>query len=163
MSNRILTELEKVRIDAYLKEYSECAASYRHTYATIWQAGGIFFATSGVMLAFSDDINNIVFSFSLVPIVFWWIGLFLPMDKYGEMRSKRLSDIEEELNNLKLGLKMRHFSRYEQGRKNRNEFESNEKYKVRYYWRVKTIVNLFMISIFFLQALLAINYVSRHF
>lgn len=92
--------------EAYLIEYQECMDSYRHTYATIWQAGAIFAAISAAIVAFtrgselpggSAGIASWIQILAPISFLFWWWGIFMPMNRYGELRSDRLAEIEELL------------------------------------------------------------------
>ena len=92
--------------DALLTEYRECMASYRHTYATIWQAGGIFTAISAAVVALSAKLTlgeagagkpDLLALLAPIPFLFWWWGIFRPMNRYGEWRNDRLVEIEDEL------------------------------------------------------------------
>jgi hypothetical protein len=97
----------------YSTEYEQCMDSYRHTYATIWQAGTVFIAVSAGILAFGkpDKAGEISLGILLIaplPILFWYQGIFRPMNRYGEGRRKRLQEIEALLNGLEPRLQMRH-------------------------------------------------------
>ncbi|OXY99963.1 hypothetical protein BEK98_01845 [Streptomyces diastatochromogenes] len=83
--------------------------SYRHTYATIWQAGGLFVAISAGVLALGK--GSYIVALAPIPIAFWYFGIFLPMNRYGEIRNARLVDIEKKLNETVPGLKMEHYGR----------------------------------------------------
>ncbi len=104
---------EKV-FDGYLAEYAQCTESYRHTYATIWQAGAVFAAISAGVLALwgqrTDPIPFSVVTLALLPVVFWYQAIFRPMNRYGEGRRSRLRVLESEFARLVPGLRMGHFS-----------------------------------------------------
>jgi hypothetical protein len=87
-------------LQAYLTEYQQCMESYRHTYQTIWQVGSIFAAITGGLFAFTGEAEGLPPGqvFAPVPLLFWYVGVFLPMDQYGEVRRKRLVALEEFMN-----------------------------------------------------------------
>jgi hypothetical protein len=100
--------------EGYLREYSECAESYRHTYSTMWQAGAVFTAISAGVLAVwaqgEGAISANTWMLALLPTVFWYQAIFRPMNRYGEARRTRLAAIERRLCTLVPGLNMEHFS-----------------------------------------------------
>lgn len=121
---------KELLVRAYLTEYDVCAESFRHTYATIWQAAAIFggftVATQlGLALTTSlgrpipMEIQSVRISsiIAIIVLAIWWIGIFEPMNYYGDVRAKRLQTIEEILNKEVLRLNMSHFVDYNQSRK----------------------------------------------
>lgn len=90
--------------------------SFRHTYQTIWQVGALFTAISAGVLAFASDTNDYLqpwlLAFAPVPFLFWFFGVFLPMDNFGEVRLKRLVEIEEILRGVP-GLEMKHYQQFD--------------------------------------------------
>ncbi len=106
--------LQQRVFEGYMAEYTECAESYRHTYATIWQAGSVFAAISAGVLAVwgqrPDPLSSAVVMLALLPVVYWYQGIFRPMNRYGEGRRSRLKLLERELARLVPGLHMSHFS-----------------------------------------------------
>lgn len=113
-TNNTNNRLSEVALQVYLVEYQECAKGYRDTYAIIWQSGGLLAAASAAFMAFA---NSAVQSIAPLPILFWVVYIFWPMNSYAEQKSARLRNIEEELNRSIGDLTMRYFSRYDQERK----------------------------------------------
>jgi hypothetical protein len=99
--------------EIYLAEYAQCADSYRHTYQTIWSAGSVFFAVSGGILALQAKSGSAgsaaLWALALLPIWFWYLAIFRPMDRYGQVRRKRLADIETIFNQKFPPIAMAHF------------------------------------------------------
>lgn len=94
------TNEDNFKLELFKLEYQHLAEGYRHTYATIWQAGGVLTAISAALLAFkgSPGINsstNLVMWIWPLPFFFWWLGIFTPMDRYGKLRLQRLQELEE--------------------------------------------------------------------
>lgn len=89
-------------LKAFLEEYKECVQSYRHTYQTIWQAAGIFLAISAgfFALAVRDSAISIelVRFLAFLPFLFWFWGIFVPMNSYGKIREKAIVEIEKHIN-----------------------------------------------------------------
>lgn len=116
-------KLSRGAVNAYLVEYQQCMESYRHTYATIWQAGSIFAAASAALIAFSSKSDGAlpwwIQLLAPMPIIFWWWGIFWPMNRYGEWRSNRLKTIEGLLSEggAASDLHMEHFRHFDRARK----------------------------------------------
>jgi hypothetical protein len=102
-------------LQAYLVEYQQCLESYRHNYATIWQAGAVFAAISAVLVTFGKGEH--IGLIAPAPVIFWYLGIFVPMNRYGEIRNQRLVNLEEYLSNTIPGLDMRHCRTFTSSRK----------------------------------------------
>jgi hypothetical protein len=110
----------KLVVQCLLEEYSQCAECFRHTYATIWQSGLLFATFSaavfGFFFSFQDRLHlslPYLPFVSLSSIIIWWLMVFEPMNRYGDSRTKRCRQIEEELSIEVTGLKMKHFGNYD--------------------------------------------------
>ena len=135
---------------AYLVEYRECVESYRHTYATIWQAGVFSAAIAAAIISFTDK-GDLFRVFAPTPLIFWYLGIFTPMNRYGELRNERLIEIEDLLNKNIPSLKMNHFTKYDHYRKMREGFfRCIFKSK----WRVNQAVKAFFVIVIIMQIIL---------
>jgi hypothetical protein len=115
------TKLDQQAFDAYLAEYAQCAATYMSTYSTIWSAGALFTAaTAGLLVVAGLQSGPIraALVFAPLPFLFWYLGLFRPMNRYAELRTKRLESIEGYLSKRVPDLEMRHFRDFNEIRKN---------------------------------------------
>lgn len=155
--------LSSEAFQGYITEYEQCMESYRHTYATIWQAGGIFAAISAAIVAFgANEATGIppwILVLAPVLFLFWWWGIFRPMNRYGEWRNDRLAQIEEKLSEPTTpGLQMRHFSEFSSKRK--GGWKIVRILTLQWLWRsrVKEVVTIFGCSIFVLELILLWNY-----
>lgn len=154
--------------EGYLVEYHECIDSYRHTYTTIWQAGAIFAAISAAVVAFSKGSGTPGVSANIapwiqvlapIPFLFWWWGIFVPMNRYGEQRNDRLVEIEQLLSTATSGLKMFHVKGFSEGRKKESIFWRILTLKWLWQPRVKEVVTIFGVAILLLElALVWKNY-----
>lgn len=144
-------------LTGYLAEYHECMESYRHTYETIWQAGGVFAAISAGLVAFGDRGEGGALALGQVlaplPVIFWYLGVFRPMNRYGEMRNDRLKDIEAILDVIP-GLEMRQVRGYTQARKAQSRLGR----MLRLRFRVSEIVTVFGLGVLVTQIILAWKY-----
>lgn len=166
-NNGFSLSLSPEAIEAYLTEYRECMESYRHTYTTLWQAGGIFAAISAALVSFAEKggsgITPLIQVLSPIPVLFWWRGIFIPMNRYGERRNTRLVQIEETLSDPAIkGLQMRHFRDYSNFRKGEGRITRLVKFKWLWQPRVIEIVTIFGYALLALEIyLIANNY--HHF
>lgn len=159
------TTLSQEAREALLVEYRECMASYRHTYTTIWQAGGIFSAISAALLAFAAKVGSagpgsfdnagLLLVLAPIPFLFWCWGVFRPMNRYGEWKNDRLVEIERELGNATPGLAMRHFVRFSEERKGESVFARLVTFKWILKPRVRDIVYLVFIVTLLAECILA--------
>jgi hypothetical protein len=126
--------------DGYMHEYDQCCENYRHTYATIWQAGGLFGVISGALVGLGTkdgSLPPLIQVLAPAPLIFWFLGIFLPMNRYGELRSSRLAAIEKLLPTLVQGLEMDHFRSYDRLRKRESELSRILTFK--WLWRPRVI------------------------
>ena len=136
--------------NAYLIEYQVCAETYRHTYQTIWQACAVFSVISAAMITIAKpEIQSYVQKFSLLPIIFWYFGIFTPMNKYGEQRATRLAEIEDLLSSDISDLEMKHFRDFNKYRKKITLLQRISQRR----WRVNHFAHLFGILIVICQIL----------
>jgi len=115
-------ERSESQLQTYLTEYKDCADSYRHTYQTIWQAGAIFIAASSIIIAWvvgTTGFTPLTALLAPLPFLFWFFAIFLPMDAYGDFRSKHLKTIEEKLSSPPYCLDVNHYTKYNKFRKER--------------------------------------------
>ena len=142
-----LPVLSEEAFEAYKLEYEQCMESYRHTYNTIWQAGGFFTALSVAIIALAT-VDELRIFFPL-PVILWVLGIFIPMNRYGEWRAQRLVELEGVLNNSIPGLKMSHFTDF-YNKRNKNQMAN----LLIGQWRVSHVVTLFALSLTLVQVCL---------
>jgi hypothetical protein len=175
-------QLEPEARRALLVEYEQCMESYRHTYQTIWQAGALFAAISAAVVAIAakGGGSSIVIAMHAsratyvasssssafwvsaaapIPFLFWYLGIFLPMNGYGEVRAERLADIEKALSNGTPGLDMAHYSSYNRSRKPARGLRRLVAFD-RTKLRVHEVVNAFCIGIVLIDVLLVVLHIT---
>lgn len=153
------SSLSPEAIKCYLTEYHECMESYRHTYATIWQSGAVITAIYVAIVAFANiseigrgslGIPPLIQVLAPVPFLFWWWGIFRPMNRYGELRSDRLVKIEQLLNESVPELQMCHFISYGT-RKEKGAIGRFLKFEWLIRPRVSEVVSIFGITLLLLE------------
>jgi hypothetical protein len=114
-------------------EYEQCVSSYQNIYEEVWRIFSYLSAISAAILVFGREFFSLGFtvSVSMLPLIFWFLGVYLPMNRYGYMRSRRLARIEEKLND-DYGVELQHFSLLE----SRTDREVMKQYG--FGWRVHT-------------------------
>jgi hypothetical protein len=148
--------------DGYMHEYDQCCESYRHTYTTIWAAGGLFGLISGALVGLGTQDGSLpplIQVLAPAPLLFWYIGIFRPMDRYGELRSARACAIEEHLAEEVPELDMYHYRQFDSTRK--TEAPLRRLLTLKWLWRprVKEIVNLVGVILIAAEvALVWVNY-----
>jgi hypothetical protein len=107
--------------EGHFKEYEQALGTYRFTYQTIWAAGSIFISASAAVIAValsgSGGADLRLLAAAPLPFVFWWAGVFTPMNRYGELHATRAAELEATLNARVPGLTMTHFTAFNEGRR----------------------------------------------
>jgi hypothetical protein len=100
----------KIHADLYKLEYERAAIRYNDIYQAIWQIFSYMSVISGAVLTFGGERfqKNALFSLVCLPLVFWYLAIFVPHDHYGENCFSRLKKIEEEVAG-KYGVPMAHY------------------------------------------------------
>jgi hypothetical protein len=100
-------------LEAYKLEYQLAAARYENIYKAIWQIFSYLAAVTGAILTFGGDHfqHNLLWVLVSLPLFFWCVSTYLPMDRYGHSCVARLAKIEEEINGLS-GSDIKHYSEF---------------------------------------------------
>ena len=89
----------------YKVEYEKAAERYENIYKAIWQIFSYMALLAGGILTFTSSKNCIslplIIVISLIPLIFWFLAIYIPMDYYGQSTRKSLSKIEEKINKFK--------------------------------------------------------------
>lgn len=97
-------------LSAYKLEYQLAATRYENIYKAIWQIFSYLAAIAGAILTFGGDHfqHNFLWVLASLPLFFWCVSTYLPMDRYGHSCLNRLAKIEEEINGLS-GSDIKHY------------------------------------------------------
>jgi len=111
----ITTPSPDPKLDLYKMEYELTAARYENIFKAIWQNFSYMTAISGAVLAFGGNRFQPNFLWFLVclPLVFWFLATYLPLDRYGDMSSVRLKEIEGIFKDPPYNASIGHFSAFE--------------------------------------------------
>lgn len=127
---------DKHRVELYKMEYEQCVGSYHDIYQEIWKIFSYLAGIGAGFLVFGRENLGwgLAIGGSMLPLVYWYLGVYLPLDRYGNMRSIRLAEIEEKLNK-DFSVDLKHFIMM----RSRHEWPRNHK-EYGYGWRVRTAV-----------------------
>jgi hypothetical protein len=94
--------LAKEAIDLYKMEYETCAKRYNDLYSAAWTNFSYMALFAGGILTFGGTRFEIPLTAFLacLPLLFWWVATFEPLNRYGDQVQKDLGDIEKALNAL---------------------------------------------------------------
>jgi len=96
------------RFEVYKLEYQIAADRYDNIYKAIWQNFSYMAILAGGILTFGTRTLSMYWAgfLSLMPLLFWFIATYLPMDHYARGARKRAADIEKILTSdfLKLNI-----------------------------------------------------------
>ncbi|HEX8735898.1 MAG TPA: hypothetical protein VF721_11270 [Pyrinomonadaceae bacterium] len=111
---------EKVKTDKqnlltlYSLEYQKAAERYQSIYVSIWTNFSYMSVVAGALLTLGSNlysnISLIAFLASL-PLIFWYVVSYIPMNRYGNDVIKRLKEIEE-IFKKEFGAELDHFKKF---------------------------------------------------
>ena len=150
--------------EGYFKEYEQAVGTYRFTYQTIWQAGSVFVTATAAIIAIaasgSGGVDTAVQFLAPLPFLFWWWGVYRPMNRYGEIHSERAAEIEAMLNGMVPDLAMNHFRTFDSIRKTRTGKERLKSFDWVLKPRVSEVVNTLGIGLVAVELLLLVVHLT---
>lgn len=111
------TSHDEAALDLYKKEYEIASTRFENIYKAIWQNFSYMSVVAGGLLTFGNNFftattntNNkyLVTFLACVPLLFWYVSTFVPMNEYGYKAADQLSEIEGRINVL-FNVQMNHF------------------------------------------------------
>jgi hypothetical protein len=92
----------KEAIDIYKMEYEKAAQRYNDLYNAAWTNFSYMALVAGGLLTFGGVrfVTPLTAFLACLPLLFWWIATFEPLNRYGDMVQKELGEIEKALNAL---------------------------------------------------------------
>lgn len=94
------TTNEKKLIELYKMEYERCAQRYDDLYGAAWTNFSYIALIAGAILTFGSDsfMTELSIFVATLPLLFWWIATFEPLNRYGDQVQARAACIEKLLN-----------------------------------------------------------------
>jgi hypothetical protein len=119
-------------------EYEQCVSCYQDIYGSIWRIFSYLSAVTAALLVFGTQYltPSAAVAASTVPLLIWFLCIYLPMDRYGGLRSDRLAELEGEIRK-DYGADVRHFTLL----KEKRQFQ----WRIWRSWRVRYGVYLLVI------------------
>lgn len=104
-------------LEAYKLEYQLAASRYENIYTAIWQIFSYLAAVTGAILTFGGDRfhQNLLWVLASLPLFFWYLSTYLPLDRYGHHCLDRLAGIENDIKGLS-GATLKHYSDFKESR-----------------------------------------------
>ena len=92
-------EKRDVALELYKMEYERCAERYENIYRAIWTNFSYMAILAGGILSFGKGTltQEQVVLVAAVPLFFWWLATFEPLNEYGDKTLLKLKEIEQKL------------------------------------------------------------------
>jgi hypothetical protein len=92
----------KEAVDIYKMEYEKAAQRYNDLYNAAWTNFSYMALVAGGLLTFGGArfVTPLTAFLACLPLLFWWIATFEPLNRYGDMVQTELGEIEKALNAL---------------------------------------------------------------
>lgn len=92
----------KDAIDIYKMEYERCAQRYNDLYNAAWTNFSYMVLVAGGLLTFAGVrfVTPLTVFLACLPLLFWWVATFEPLNRYGDKVEKELESIEKALTAL---------------------------------------------------------------
>jgi hypothetical protein len=92
----------KEAVEIYKMEYEKAAQRYNDLYDSAWTNFSYMALVAGGLLTFGGArfVTPLTALLACLPLLFWWIATFEPLNRYGDMVQKELGEIEKALNAL---------------------------------------------------------------
>lgn len=138
-----------VALKLYQMEYEQCLSAYQDLYNSVWRIFSYMSALAAALVVFAREFltPSGTVLVATVPLVLWIFCIYLPMDRYGILRSKRLAEIEEKLSG-KYEVELKPFRRIEEARGEKHIWPWGKRWRVRYgvYLLAVVLLGIFVVS-----------------
>jgi hypothetical protein len=104
-------------LEAYKLEYQLAAGRYENIYKALWQIFSYLSAVTGALLTFGGDHfqQNFLWVLASLPLFFWYLSTYLPMNYYGDLCLMRLVAVETDINR-ESGADIKHYAHFSDNR-----------------------------------------------
>jgi hypothetical protein len=94
----------KEAIDIYKMEYERCAQRYNDLYSAAWTNFSYMALVAGGILSFGGSrfVTPFTALLACLPLLFWWLATFEPLNRYGDHVQTQIVKIEKALNALSI-------------------------------------------------------------
>jgi hypothetical protein len=103
-------------LDLYKLEYEKCSERYENIYKAVWTNFSYMAAVAAGILTFGkEQLGADSVKFAFIPLLFWWLATFEPLNRYGDHVAEELKRIELILND-RYNVDLSHFTNYNRAR-----------------------------------------------
>ena len=97
-------DCSKEAIDIYKMEYERCAQRYNDLYNAAWTNFSYMALVAGGILSFGGSrfVTPFTAFLACLPLLFWWLATFEPLNRYGDHVEQQILKIEKALNALSI-------------------------------------------------------------
>jgi hypothetical protein len=97
-------DCDKEAIDIYKMEYERCAQRYNDLYNAAWTNFSYMALVAGGILSFGGArfVTPFTAFLACLPLLFWWLATFEPLNRYGDHVETQILKIEKALNALSI-------------------------------------------------------------
>lgn len=94
--------VNREHFDLYKMEYERSALRYDDLYKAAWTNFSYMALVAGAILTFGREsfMTEVSIFLATIPLLFWWIATFEPLNRYGDQVQMRAACIEKLLNDL---------------------------------------------------------------
>jgi hypothetical protein len=94
--------VNREHFDLYRMEYERSALRYDDLYKAAWTNFSYIALVAGAILTFGREgfMTEVSIFLATIPLLFWWIATFEPLNRYGDQVQMRAACIERLLNEL---------------------------------------------------------------
>jgi hypothetical protein len=92
----------KEAVEIYKMEYEKAAQRYNDLYNAAWTNFSYMALVAGGLLTFGGArfVTPLTGFLACLPLLFWWVATFEPLNRYGDKVENELGDVERALNAL---------------------------------------------------------------
>jgi hypothetical protein len=92
----------KEAVEIYKMEYEKAVERYNNLYNAAWTNFSYMALVAGGLLTFGGArfVTPLTAFLACLPLLFWWVATFEPLNRYGDKVEKELGDVEKALNAL---------------------------------------------------------------
>ncbi len=96
--------VHKEAIEIYKMEYERCAQRYNDLYNAAWTNFSYMALVAGGILSFGGSrfVTPFTALLACLPLLFWWLATFEPLNRYGDHVETQILKIEKALNALSI-------------------------------------------------------------
>jgi hypothetical protein len=96
--------IHKEAIEIYKMEYERCAQRYNDLYNAAWTNFSYMALVAGGILSFGGSrfVTPFTAFLACLPLLFWWLATFEPLNRYGDHVETQILKIEKALNALSI-------------------------------------------------------------